>query len=793
MLKKHNKHGPMKWFAGMLAAAGLLLALPAAQPVYADGNTESYDPTAIQTAYNGFSAVSDIKVNNVSVRDYGYYQIAFNANGGSGSIAAMTLSYDQSQTLPKNIFTRDGYTWTGWNTKADGTGTAYKDEQSVKNLTDKSDSTITLYAQWKAESQTAKFKLNYNDGTASVPEFDGSSDTITKNTDQKLGTLPKLKDRSGYDFDGWYTDAVSGTKISSDTTMPAGGATYYAHWTIRTYQIKYATDYGTIGGAHPKTYTVEDRVTIPMPEGSSTGVFKDASGADWYFTGWHINGVSGFPATAVLEKGTTGNKFAQATFDANGFRITCEDWTADIGDGSVYDGHALPEDKHENETYEGMGNQNTRNRVTKLNSNAHVFHYAKLGESVSGADWGDDTTFDKYYIWYQYSGATHETVTGNTTVYRYFNHSVFVSVNDMKSYQIALKSGTMKFYNIFQYTGVQRDSYDGYRYSDDNVELHMKSGTPVKTFSVDATWDPWAPAGVVFDDIVVDSKYSLYMGPDGKGITVNKPWIDHGNGRFTVDMNSAGTGMLPDTTNLIVTDGSVDSTLDFFNNLFLFDYEKDSDIWTGRNITSTEYSLRQYVDSMTLIVQEPGQQPVEKDLSWYMGSGQYLKRGTKITLKDVKMKPGYAWGPMMSYGRYNYPRIHNIGDTITIDTPSGGVGKEFLIYRNAYTVRYEANGGTGKEMSTTLAPKSGTKAKASANTYTNKYGRFLGWSTSPDGSSEKDVMFHAGDELPYDLGDVSETVTLYAVWDWTGDDDAQSAKKNNVSSQSEQTTFVWDD
>ena len=48
--------------------------------------------------------------------------------------------------LNENEFTRDGYTFKNWNTKADGSGVKYDDKQSVKLETD-----LTLYAQWGKE------------------------------------------------------------------------------------------------------------------------------------------------------------------------------------------------------------------------------------------------------------------------------------------------------------------------------------------------------------------------------------------------------------------------------------------------------------------------------------------------------------------------------------------------------------------------------------------------------------------------------------------------------------------
>lgn len=77
----------------------------------------------------------------------GKYTIKFDPNGGSGSMANETMTVGGTSALNANAFTRTGYTFKSWNTKADGTGTAYADKASVKDLGVK-DSTITLYAQW---------------------------------------------------------------------------------------------------------------------------------------------------------------------------------------------------------------------------------------------------------------------------------------------------------------------------------------------------------------------------------------------------------------------------------------------------------------------------------------------------------------------------------------------------------------------------------------------------------------------------------------------------------------------
>ena len=59
---------------------------------------------------------------------------------------------DSAVTLTSNTFTKSGYTFAGWNTAADGTGTSYSDGASFTMPT----SDETLYAQWIADTNTPK-------------------------------------------------------------------------------------------------------------------------------------------------------------------------------------------------------------------------------------------------------------------------------------------------------------------------------------------------------------------------------------------------------------------------------------------------------------------------------------------------------------------------------------------------------------------------------------------------------------------------------------------------------------
>ena len=109
------------------------------------------------------------------------YTIAFNGNGAtSGSTASMSMVYGTAKNLTANGFKRTGYKFTGWNTKANGSGTKYSDKQSVNNLTSTNGATVTLYAQWTPNVLTVMYDCN------------GSNVTIDKSKGYFLGDYNRL-------------------------------------------------------------------------------------------------------------------------------------------------------------------------------------------------------------------------------------------------------------------------------------------------------------------------------------------------------------------------------------------------------------------------------------------------------------------------------------------------------------------------------------------------------------------------------------------------------------------------
>ena len=217
------------------------------------------------------------------------YSVKFYGNEAtSGSMATQKMTYEKSAALAKNAFKRTGYTFTGWNTKADGSGTAYSNGQSVKNLSSKNKATVKLYACWKVYSYTITYELDGGKNSSKNPEsykITSSAITLAEPT------------RGGYKFAGWYSDAAKTKKVTKITSGSHGNKTFYARWTKIKYSVKYEYNGGKPGGTDPAYYYASSKITLSTPK--RTG---------YVFRGWYTNkSFTGDPVT-TLGYGKYGNK-----------------------------------------------------------------------------------------------------------------------------------------------------------------------------------------------------------------------------------------------------------------------------------------------------------------------------------------------------------------------------------------------------------------------------------------------------------------------------------------------------
>ena len=134
------------------------------------------------------------------------YSIDFNTNGGAGTMASQTFVYDTAQALEANRFTKEGYTFKGWSTTANGQ-VVYIDGATVNNLTATNYGTVTLYAVWESNQYSVTFK-----------DWDGSvlkTEQVAYNTG---ATAPTEPSREGYRFIGW---SAAFDKVKGDMEVTA--------------------------------------------------------------------------------------------------------------------------------------------------------------------------------------------------------------------------------------------------------------------------------------------------------------------------------------------------------------------------------------------------------------------------------------------------------------------------------------------------------------------------------------------------------------------------------------------
>lgn len=112
--------------------------------------TYSNGSFSVKSAYNNYPRIA---VYEAAVT----YMVTFEKNDGSGTTTTQNnIPANTATALTANTFTREGYTFTGWNTAADGSGTSYDDKASVTLS-----ASITLYAQWQQDAPPASANTLY--------------------------------------------------------------------------------------------------------------------------------------------------------------------------------------------------------------------------------------------------------------------------------------------------------------------------------------------------------------------------------------------------------------------------------------------------------------------------------------------------------------------------------------------------------------------------------------------------------------------------------------------------------
>lgn len=306
---------------------------------YADGNLHTaYPGTSITVDYTANDENPD--ANKVEITLYAQwtpntYQVAYNGNGAtSGSMENSEHTYDVAKNLTTNAYVKNGYTFSGWNTQADGKGTAYADKASVVNLTEENGATVILYAQWQANG----YKVNYDGNGATAGSMSPSEHTY----DVEKALTANAYEKTGYIFTGWNTKADgTGKAYANEETVlnlvsaNGGEITLYAEWMPITYTVEYNKNgddkAGITGSTASSTHTYDEAKNLTTNGYERTG---------YTFIGWNTepngSGKSYADAESVMNLTTVHNDTVTlyAQWGAKSYVIR---YHANGGEGTMHD------------------------------------------------------------------------------------------------------------------------------------------------------------------------------------------------------------------------------------------------------------------------------------------------------------------------------------------------------------------------------------------------------------------------------------------------------------------------
>lgn len=247
------------------------------------GELYLYGETGALTVPGGISVSDGMVIAAGSSKDTAQGTQAYNGENyikvAAGSIVRFVSGTDME--IASQIVFRDalivepavrlkGYSLTGWYTSA-----TEQNENTKWNFDiNKAVSDITLYAGWQANQYTVTFDVN-----------DGAGQNLSKTVtyDSAYGELPQ-PERTGYDFDGWYTAKEGGDLISKDSVVGIDeDHTLYAHWDMIVSYVTFKLE----GGSFPETDSVVFTIPYNQSVQDSIVIPENPVRTKYEFAGWY--------------------------------------------------------------------------------------------------------------------------------------------------------------------------------------------------------------------------------------------------------------------------------------------------------------------------------------------------------------------------------------------------------------------------------------------------------------------------------------------------------------------------
>ena len=737
------------------------------------------------------------------------YTIQYHANGGTGSMADTIVIYGTSITLSANAFINTGYTFKGWAVSSTG-NVVYTDKESVMNLTEENGVSINLYAVWDANSYKVIFDTNGG--------IDSEISKIYKYGD--VVDLSIIAEKPGYRFVGW--SPLKNARIPLPSyVMKDKNVTLYAVYTIPVSDVE-NHDYPSyskteaisedevflrvwikgnpaIVKEYPLTYKEDINPMIYQYELPPTDINFFVNGREFYYqliaydnagnyAVLHEGGSSGetkIPESEEIPKPLA--KYLQ-TVKHYKYKAITDTWewfattTENVKEGEVfYPSYVTPpigyytSDKDNGSTVTGL---NTYNAYYRPYAYTLTFH-ARGGSCDTPSK---TVTYGGYYgtlptperpgyiftEWNADENGTGEKVS-SSNIYGITSDSMIYAQWKPNVYRISLNgsgaetAGTKVYYE---------------QYNTDNY-------TDFDCTTIISTITPPTKTGYMFKGYFTetDGNGMRYIDETGRIIAKNTAFLEDTTlyahweaNRYTITFHANG-GM----GTMECLNPSYGEVVNLSSNTF----EKAGYRFIGWAISekgSVMYEDRQEVSNLTSVnndtislyaVWKPNVYIVKLDsqgadnagtMSYYQKyeTGNYITADCIETISTITKpaKAGYAFDGY--YTDKDGTGTQYIDSSGKILSTNKTFTSDIILYANwkvnAYTVKFNANGGTGTMEDSII--KYDEIVKLNSNIFENTGHTFAGWSTTARGNVEyTDKMVVKN--LTAENG---KTITLYAVW-----------------------------
>lgn len=154
------------------------------------------------------------------------FTVTYDANGGKGTLEPARKTAKEAIVIANaDSLSREGFTFSDWNTRKDGKGTSYAPGDKYEE-----DENLTLYAQWKVVSLTTTYTISYELGDGKLKDGETNPTVYTSETETFTLKNPIHESR---EFLGWKSKGDDDSTANTNVTIgkgSSGNLSFVAVW-----------------------------------------------------------------------------------------------------------------------------------------------------------------------------------------------------------------------------------------------------------------------------------------------------------------------------------------------------------------------------------------------------------------------------------------------------------------------------------------------------------------------------------------------------------------------------------